>query len=375
MESRRLQFPTRLGRREFLRVGTLGTLLGIDLPRYLALKSLSAQPRVKEDAKAKACILLWLEGGPSHIDTWDPKPNSTFKSISTNVAGIQVSELLPLVSRHMDKLSIIRSMHSLEQDHDPAVYYAMTGHRPNPAMQFPSFGSIIAKELGQRNGVPPYVLEPQWDRNRVYEEYFKAAFLGPEHNPMIVPDPSQEDFQIPDLSLPKNISLERLQHRRSLLSLVDRSFRETEEMSEYLNLDTFAEQALQMILSPAVKKAFDLSQESEKTKMAYGLHGFGQSVLLARRLIENGCRFVTAAGYKFNEWDTHVGNDKKHRETLVPQLDQTLSCLLEDLKERGLLESTIVVAMGEFGRTPHHNANAGRDHWPGHAQPEGTGRR
>jgi hypothetical protein len=181
---------------------------------------------------------------------------------------------------------------------------------------------------------------------------------------MIVPDPSQENFQIPDLSLPKTISLDRLQHRRSLLSVVDRSFRQIESISEYLSLDTFTEQALKMILSPAVKKAFDLSQEPEKTKKAYGLHGFGQSVLLARRLVESGCRFVTAAGYKFNEWDTHVGNDKKHRETLVPQLDQTLSCLLEDLEQRGLLESTLVVAMGEFGRTPHHNANAGRDHWP-----------
>ena len=145
---------------------------------------------------------------------------------------------------------------------------------------------------------------------------------------------------------------------------MDHSFRRSEELAQYSNLDTFTEQALKMILSPKVKSAFDLSQEPQKIKEAYGLHGFGQSVLLARRLVENGCRFVTAAGYKFNEWDTPADNDKKHSESLVPQLDQSLSVLLQDLSQRGLLESTLVIAMGEFGRTPHQNINGGRDHWP-----------
>jgi hypothetical protein len=198
----------------------------------------------------------------------------------------------------------------------------------------------------------------------VYEDYFKAGFLGSEFSPMIVPDPNDKSFQVPDLSLPKPLSIERLQDRRSLLKIVDRSFRQTEEIAQYASLDAFTEQALKMILSPDVRRAFDLAQEPESVKEAYGLNGFGQSVLLARRLVESGCRFVTAAGYKFNEWDTHVGNDQKHSETLVPQLDRALSTLLEDLKQRGLLESTIVIAMGEFGRTPDHNANAGRDHWP-----------
>ena len=347
-------------RRDFLRVGVLSSLVGVSLPQFLRLRSVMAA----EKTKAQSCILLWLEGGPSHVDTWDPKPNSSFKPISTNVAGIQISSLLPRVSKHMDKLAIIRSMHTLEQDHDPATYYAMTGHRPSPAMQFPSLGSIVSKELGPRNGVPAYVLEPRWERNRAYEDYFKAAFLGPEFNPMIIPDPSQAGFQVPDLSLPKSVSIERLRDRRSLLQLVDRSFRQIEETAEFADMDGFSEQALKMILSPAVRKAFDLSQEPQKVKEAYGLNGFGQSVLLARRLVENGCRFVTAAGYKFNEWDSHVSNDEKHGETLVPQLDQSLAFLLEDLEQRGLLESTLVIAMGEFGRTPYHNANGGRDHWP-----------
>src|ERR1051326_4727264 len=316
-------------RRDFIRAGVLSSMLGINLPSFLELQAAMARPP-QPRAKAQACILLWLEGGPSHVDTWDPKPNSSFKPISTNVPGIQISSLMPRIARQMDKLAIIRSMHTLEQDHDPATYYAMTGHRPNPTMQFPSIGSVVSKETGPRNGLPPYVLEPQWERNRIYEEYFKAAFLGPEYDPIVLPDPSQADFQVPDLSLPKSITLERIQSRRALLKMVDRSFRETEELAQYSNLDKFTDQALNMILSPKVKNAFDLSQEAQETKEAYGRHKFGQSVLLARRLVENGCRFVTAAGYDFNEWDTHAENDKKHGETLVPQLDQSLSVLLQD---------------------------------------------
>jgi uncharacterized protein (DUF1501 family) len=352
-----------LKRRDFVRVGGL---FGISLQQFFAMKVAMAAAKDDADAKAKAqaCILLWLEGGPSQVDTWDPKSNSRFKPISTNVAGIQISELLPKVSKHMHRLSIIRSMHTPENDHTEATYYAMTGHRPNPAMLFPSLGSVIAKEIGPRNGVPPYVLEPQWESQRMYEDHFKSAFLGPEYDPMIVPDPSHKDFVVPDLSLPKDLSFERLQNRRQLLKLVDAFHRRTESIAEYRTFDSFTEQALKMILSPAVKTAFDVSKESEKTKDAYGRNGFGQSVLLARRLIESGCRFVTAAGYKDAAWDTHQNNDKLHRESLTPQLDQSLAFLLEDLAQRGLLDSTVVVVMGEFGRTPQVNANGGRDHWP-----------
>jgi hypothetical protein len=265
----------------------------------------------------------------------------------------------------MDKLSIIRSIHTEEIDHAEATHYAVTGHRPTPAMQFPSVGSIIAKEMGApTNGLPAYVVEPRWEMHRQFEDYFRSAFLGPEYNPMVIPDPSQKNFQIPNLTLPKSLSLDRIDDRRSFLKIVDQQYRQKEEMVEYANMDSFTEQALRMIMSPAVKKAFDLSQESEKTRDTYGRHGFGQSVLLARRLVEGGCRFVTAAGYKFSEWDTHSQNAKNHRDKLVPPLDQALSALLEDLGQRGLLESTVVIAMGEFGRTPHINPDNGRDHWP-----------
>ena len=352
-----------LRRRDFLRVGSL-SLLGVSLSQYLRLKKVQAANGVQTSAKAQACILLWLEGGPSHVDTWDPKSNSNFKPIATNVPGIQISELLPRVAKQMDKLSIVRSMHTEEDNHPQGTYYALTGHRPNPAMQFPSFGSLISKEMGARNNLPPYVLTPHWDKERQYEKYFESAFVGPEFNPMVVPDPSNENFEVADLTLPKSISVERVNDRRSFLKVWDRFHREKVETAEYSSMDTFTEQALNMILSPSVRDAFDLSKESEKTKEAYGKDSFGQSVLLARRLVEAGSRFVTAAGFPFNAWDSHGENDKNHRDKLVPVLDRGLAALLEDLKQRGLLESTVVIAMGEFGRTPHLNPNFGRDHWP-----------
>jgi hypothetical protein len=229
-------------------------------------------------------------------------------------------------------------------------------------MQFPSVGSILSKEMGQRNSMPMHVVAPPMSKQ--YEDYWKASFIGSEYDPLVAPDPSEKNFELPDLSLPKSITTERIAERRSFMKIVDTAFRQQEDLAEFTNMDTFTEQALKMILSPAVKNAFDLGKESEKTKDAYGRHRFGTSVLLARRLVEAGTRFVTAAGYKTGEWDSHSNNDAAHRDKLVPPLDQSLSALLEDLKQRGLLESTIVLVMGEFGRTPHVNPLNGRDHWP-----------
>ena len=361
-------------RRDFLRVGSL-SLLGMSLSQYLQLKSLMAASGadMEKKAKAKACILLLLEGGPSQVDTWDPKPNSGLQPIATNVPGIQISELFPRVARHMDKLAVIRSMHSEEIDHPEGTYYAITGHRPTPAMDFPSLGSIISKEVGPRSTVPPYVVVPEL--SELHQPFFRSAFLGAEYDPMTVPLASsnrgriaeaaqEEEFQLPHLSLPKSLSLERIQTRHSLLKIVDESYRRKMELARYSKMDKFSEQALKMVLSPEVRQAFDLSQESEKMKEAYGRHTFGQSVLLARRLVEAGSRFVTAAGYGHGGWDTHGDNDENIKEKLAPPLDQALSTLLEDLEQRGLFESTIVLVMGEFGRTPDINNRNGRDHWP-----------
>ena len=346
-------------RRSFLNVGSLG-FLGLTLSEYLSAASSSTT----KAGKANSVILFWLEGGPSHIDTWDPKTNSNFKPISTNVAGIQISELLPKMAKKMDKFALVRSMHTRGTDHPQATHYAITGHEVNPAMTFPSLGSIITKELGARNAVPAHVLVPKWDRTRQYEEYFRASFLGGEYDPMCIPDPSRPGFEVTDLSLPKTVSQAAVESRSAFLKVVDRQYRTLDKTAEHADMDVYTAQAWKMILTPAVRDAFDLSKESDKIKERYGKDAVGQSALLARRLVEAGSRFVTAAGYHSNSWDTHSDNDKGHRDRLAPPLDRTLTALVEDLEERGLLSTTLVIAMGEFGRTPVINANLGRDHWP-----------
>jgi len=337
--------------------------LGLTLSEYLSAAE-SASTKAPAAGKANSVILFWLEGGPSHIDTWDPKSNSNFKPISTNVPGIQVSELLPKMAKRMDKFALVRSMHTRGNDHPQATHYAITGHEVNPAMQFPSLGSIITKEMGPRNAVPAHVLVPKWDRSRQYEEYFRASFLGGEYDPMCIPDPAKPGFAVTDLSLPKTVSQAAVESRSAFLKIVDRQYRALDETAQHTNMDAYTAQAWKMILTPAVRDAFDLGKESDKMKERYGKDSVGQSALLARRLVEAGSRFVTAAGYHGNSWDTHSDNDKGHRDRLAPTLDRTLTALVEDLDERGLLETTLVVAMGEFGRTPLINPALGRDHWP-----------
>ena len=199
----------------------------------------------------------------------------------------------------MDKLAIVRSMHTEENNHPQGTHYALTGHRPNPALKFPSLGSIISKELGPRNNLPPYLMVPEHHESDFfsYMDAYTSAFLGSEYDPIILPDPSQESFQIPDLSLPDTLTAADIADRRSFLQAVDRGFRQKEKHAEFGKMDRFTNQAMTMLLSPSVKQAFDLSQESDRTKEAYGRTRVGQSVLLARRLVEAGCRFVTASGY------------------------------------------------------------------------------
>jgi len=357
-------------RRDFLRAGTL-SFLGIGLSDFLRfnnLQALAAPPLTisAPQAKAQAVILIWLEGGISHLDSWDVKGNTGFKPISTNASGVQVSEIFPGVAKHMDSLSIIRSMKSDERNHPQGTIQTLTGHRPNPALKFPSIGSIVSKELGSRKNMPPFAVVPMPTEGDFfnYQEAYQAAFIGSEYDGMILPDPSKPGFHLPDLSLPKTVTTEAIADRQTMLNIVDRYFREKEELAEFAKMDAFEEQALKMLLDPHVKQAFDLSQESEKTKDRYGRDRVGQSVLLARRLVESGCRFVTAAGYKHGQWDTHNDNESRLRTILAPMLDRSLSALMEDLKQRGMLESTVVLVTGEFGRTPVINPKAGRDHWP-----------
>lgn len=349
-----------MDRRSLLRAGSL-SLLGFGLSDWFRARDVMAAKGLQAEfnrSRAQSCILVFLKGAPSQVDSWDPKPTSSFRAISTRTDGVQISELLPRVARHMDKLSLIRSMHSEEIDHPEAIHYAITGHRQNPALKFPSLGSMIARELGSNNRIPPYVNVPNTN-----SYHFGSAFLGPEYEPLQIPKPEEGDFRLPDLSLPEDIPMERIEDRRSFQEVVTRLYRRKRPLAEMDSLDKYSAQALEMILSPEVKRAFDLSQESDGTRDTYGRNGFGQSFLLSRRLVEAGCRFVTATGGF--DWDTHSNHDESIRDEGMPPFDQSLAALMEDLDQRGLLESTIVAVMGEFGRTTHFNPDGGRDHWPG----------
>ena len=351
-----------LGRRDFLRVGSL-SLLGISLDQFLRDKRAVELAGNDSDSKAQArsVILLWLEGGPSQVDTFDPKPNSSFGPISTSVSGVQFSELLPRTARHMDKLAVIRSLRTEENNHGPASHYILTGHRPTPAMKFPSLGSIVTNELGPRNELPPHVLVPGF-KGAVSEKLHQGAFLPPICDPMVLSDPSAADFSVPDLRLPKSLTPKRLADRRRFLHTVDRVYRSQVGSAEHADLDRFTEQALTMITAPAVRKALDLSLEPAALRDRYGRDSIGQSLLMARRLVEAGSRFVTAAGHNLNGWDTHSDNDTRTKKAAAA-FDSTFPVFLEDLEQRGLLDSTLVIAMGEFGRTAELNSKLGRDHW------------
>jgi len=354
-----MMWPHPLDRRGFLKVGTL-SYLGLSLADYFHSATLTT-PGAQKQSTAQSCILIWMRGGQSHLDTWDVKGNSAFKPISTNVPGIQISELLPKVAKHMDKLAIIRSMKNESNSHHEGSYYAMTGHLPTTTTRFPSVGSIVSKELGQLTDIPAYVATGRGRLN-----CHSAGFISPQYEPFIIPEPGKKNYKIKDLTLPGEISVDVLNSRSTFLNFVDEHYRQLEHNADFSKLDLFDERALNLLTSSAVRQAFDLSQESTKTKEEYGSGRFGQGTLLARRLVEAGCRFITLEGWNkeaMHDWDTHYRNDYFLQEELVPPFDQALSALLEDLKQRGLLESTLVLVMGEFGRTPHINPGRGRDHW------------
>lgn len=350
------EHPT-LGRRSFLRVGAL-SYLGLNLSDVL--RASSATP--SSDATAKSCVLIWLHGGQSQLDSWDVKYNSGFKPISTSVPGLQVSDLQPKIAKHMDKLSVIRSMTSPCPDHPGGTYYAFTGHIPITTTRFPSVGSIISKELGPLTNVPPYVATGRGRMN-----CRSAGFTSPQYEPFLISNPGAEDFDVSDLRLPQHLTADVLRSRRAFLKVVDERYRNIARNAEFAEVDIYDEMATKMLLSPAVREAFDLSKESEKTREAYGALRVGQGALLARRLVEAGCRFVTIDGFNSSQggdWDTHFKNDSDLRDRLGPPFDQAVAALMADLVERGLYDSTVVLIMGEFGRTPRINPGAGRDHWP-----------
>jgi len=338
------------GRRDFIRIGSLGAL-GVTLDGVLR-----AAP-----GKEISCILLWQSGGCGHLDTFDMKPDApadirgSFQPISTNVPGIQICEHLPLLARQADKYTIIRSMRSKENNHERAINYLLTSYLPLRTIEFPSMGSVISKELGPRNGLPPYVAVPN-----TFPSY-GAGYLGGEYNPFIAGDPNVTDYKVRDLTLPVDVDWERVGDRNWLLKQMDARFRKMDSTGELASIDKFRERAYSLISSPVAKKAFDIQQEPASLREKYGRSPVGQGALLARRLVESGVRFVTVAKGWLN-FDTHGNNFNTMQKVLLPEYDRAHAALLEDLAARGLLATTLVISMGEFGRTPKINSDAGRDH-------------
>ena len=374
-----------LDRRQLLSLGGCG-FLGLNMPRLLA-----AEGRPAPRARAKSVIFLYQFGGPSQLDMFDMKPRAPegirgpLRPAATNVPGVSICEQLPRVAQVMDKVTLVRSMHHTMKNHNSASYYALTGHAPplddirlrDSLDLFPAYGSVVDRLAPVADGMPTFVAYPHVLRDGAITPGQHASFLGKAHDPLLITeDPNGESFRLPELSLPQNLPLSRLENRRELQKLIDRQSRLLETSSAARGLDAYYDKVLSMLNSPRVSRAFDLSAEPAMLREQYGRHTYGQSCLLARRLVEAGVRFVnvyfsesiggqstTAGG-----WDTHGFNntrmypiiEKRH----LPITDQTLPTLLTDLDERGLLDETLVVWMGEFGRTPKLNQNVSRDHWP-----------
>jgi hypothetical protein len=352
-------------RRDLLRVGLLGTW-GLGLADLLRLRARAAEDGSARPTRATNCILIWLAGGPSHIDTFDPKPDAPgdvrgeFKPIETAVPGLRISEVFPNLARVMDRVTLIRSVTSPEMDHERAAQHLLTGYRPSPALVYPSFGSVVARTRGfARSTLPPYAAIPDAPL------FASSGYLTPAYDPFAVGgDPNQEAFRVRDLTPPDTVTLDRLRRRRAMVHTLDGFARDVAETPLTASRDQFIRQAYELLTSGAAQDAFRIGQETPATRDRYGRTPLGQSCLLARRLIEAGVSFVTIndRGAQQLGWDTHAQNFPTIKTALAPPIDQGVSALIRDLAERGLLESTLVVMMGEFGRTPHINGNAGRDH-------------
>jgi Protein of unknown function (DUF1501) len=355
---------TGVSRRDFLRVGGLSAL-GLSLSNFLRLQA--AAPGGKTPSrKAVNCILMWMQGGPSHHETFDPKPDAPaevrgeFSTVPTTLPGIRISEHLPLLAKQTDKYSIIRGHDPKNGSHGVADHLMMSGHKFNASLPFPCYGSVVSKERGYRDGMFPFV---QLGRN--IDRRFNggiAGFLGDEYNPFeVLDDPNAASFKVRDLSVASDDDRARLERRYAMLQDLDQYQKEVEETPKVVKArDAFYEKAHSLITSPRAKKAFAIDHETAKLRDRYGRNPFGQSCLLARRLIESGVHFVTVTD---GGWDTHQNNFKSLKERKLPVLDRAYSALLQDLHDRGLLDSTLVVWFGDFGRTPKINPSAGRDHW------------
>jgi hypothetical protein len=360
-----------LTRRSFVQAGVLG-LGGLTLPDFLRSRAAAATASARKDPSV---ILFWLSGGPGHMETWDPKPDAPdlyrgpFGAIPTNVAGVRFGELLPEQARIMDRLAVIRTVNHGSGDHTKSNHWMLTGFEgpdfnasDNKIQRRPAMGSAVAHlKDAYRPGMPPYVAVPHL-RGGTDNLFHYAAYLGGAANPFVVEsDPNDAKYQVRNLTLPKDVSLGRLADRRRFLESLDTVRRQNDAAGD---LEAYRHRAFDMLTGRAVADAFNIAAEPDALRDRYGRHTFGQSALLARRLVEAGTPFVTV---NCVPWDHHGTPPQLKTEEgarqLIPPFDRALAALVRDLIDRGRYDSTLVVAMGEFGRTPKINKDAGRDHW------------
>ncbi len=375
---RPVEFCDGLRRRDFLHAGCL-SFLGLGLPQVFGLQAQGAIDTSKKDAN---CIHLMLVGGPSQLDTWDPKPNAPveirgpYKAINTNVSGIQISENFPRMAKHADKYALIRSCyHTAAAVHDTGHQMMQTGRLFQGGIEYPNFGSVLGKLKGPNGDVPPFVLMPRpignTGGNMPHGQ--SAGFLGKGFDPFVLnADPADPNFKVPDMLPPDYLTALRVDRRRDWREMIDKSVSMFETSQDARLLDSTFHQAYTLMSSQKAREAFELHKEPQDVRDKYGMNRFGQSCLLARRLIEAGVRFVTVNMFEtvFDEitWDIHGSKPFSpiscYRDLVGPMFDMAYSSLLSELSERGLLDKTMVLATGEFGRTPKVNPAGGRDHWP-----------
>lgn len=372
-------------RRKALQIGGLG-MFGLTIPRLLQ----ATEQLVVKPGRAKSVIFLYQFGGPSHLDTFDPKPaapdgvRSHYGVIETSAPGIQICDRLPQTAMVMNEMTVIRTVHHTMKNHNPAAYYALTGHAPpvddirlrDSQDLFPAYGSVVDRLSPTTNGMPTFVAFPHVLRDGEITPGQHASFLGKGHDPLLVTsDPNDRRFALPELSLPSGLDVQRLQDRRQIQQLINRQISQLEQSPAARGLNAYYDKTMGMLNSSKVRDAFNIAAEPQSIRDKYGRTTYGQSCLLARRLVESGVKFVNvyfanSIGGRRNDggWDTHGFDNTRMYPILseyqLPLTDQTLPTLITDLKERGLLDSTLVVWMGEFGRTPRLNDNISRDHWP-----------
>ncbi|MBA3315245.1 MAG: DUF1501 domain-containing protein [Planctomycetaceae bacterium] len=355
--------PLNVSRRDFLHVGVVGGL-GLTLADFLRIKEARADLKnyATVEGPAKSVIYIFLPGGAAHQETFDPKPyapveyRGPFGPIDTNVSGVKFSEKMVKTAGVMDKLVVCNSMTHGEAAHERGTHNMFTGYRPSPALQFPSMGSVVSHEFGPRNYMPQYICIPNQPN-----EYAGTGYLSSSYAPFSIgADPASGGFRVRDLTLPDGIDDDRFSRRRSMLDTVNTYFTSKEKSDSIDAVDSFYTQAYSMVSSQSVRDAFDLEKEPDAIKDQYGKNEAGMRMLLARRLVEGGARFVTMT---YGGWDHH-SNIKGAIEGQLPPFDQAFAMLINDLEQRGLLASTLVCVASEFGRTPKINNDAGRDHWP-----------